>query len=184
MCIYARFCCRALLESEKKKRENAEKETEKIARETMELMERLRQIEEQTKRAQDGLTIFWMHTHVQWTLISRFTFLLQNIKKGAYYGGGFVPSGSLQNLSSVNVGVCVSELEEQTRKALELEKERKIAQEEAERLDQERQAAVEVKAALLQHSETQIKNQESLVLLTHWKRGSASEIRFRIQSAS
>lgn len=49
---------RALLESEKKKRENAEKETEKIARETMELMERLRQIEEQTKRAQDGLTSF------------------------------------------------------------------------------------------------------------------------------
>ncbi|XP_056900076.1 moesin-like isoform X4 [Takifugu flavidus] len=79
---------KALLESEKKKRENAEKETEKIARETMELMERLRQIEEQTKRAQD-------------------------------------------------------ELEEQTRKALELEKERKVAQEEAERLDQERQAAVE-----------------------------------------
>ncbi|XP_061783991.1 moesin-like isoform X1 [Nerophis lumbriciformis] len=46
---------RALLESEKKKRENAEKETEKIARETMELMERLRQIEEQTKRAQNEL---------------------------------------------------------------------------------------------------------------------------------
>ncbi|KAM7418040.1 hypothetical protein PAMA_017602 [Pampus argenteus] len=46
---------KALLESEKKKRENAEKETEKIARETMELMERLRQIEEQTKRAQDEL---------------------------------------------------------------------------------------------------------------------------------
>lgn len=58
MCIYAQLCCRALLESEKKKRENAEKETEKIARETMELMERLRQIEEQTKRAQDGLTSF------------------------------------------------------------------------------------------------------------------------------
>ena len=51
---------RALLESEKKKRENAEKETEKIARETMELMERLRQIEEQTKRAQDGLATFWI----------------------------------------------------------------------------------------------------------------------------
>lgn len=49
---------RALLESEKKKREYAEKETEKIARETMELMERLRQIEEQTKRAQDGMTTF------------------------------------------------------------------------------------------------------------------------------
>ncbi|XP_022607528.1 moesin-like isoform X3 [Seriola dumerili] len=98
---------RALLESEKKKRENAEKETEKIARETMELMERLRQIEEQTKRAQD-------------------------------------------------------ELEEQTRRALELEKERTIAQEEAERLDKDRRAAVEAKAALLHQSETQIKNQESL----------------------
>uniref|UniRef100_A0A671YY01 Moesin b n=1 Tax=Sparus aurata TaxID=8175 RepID=A0A671YY01_SPAAU len=104
---------RALLESEKKKRENAEKETEKIARETMELMERLRQIEEQTKRAQD-------------------------------------------------------ELAEQTRRALELEKERTIAQEEAERLDKERRVAVEAKAALLYHSETQIKNQESLVLIhTH-----------------
>ena len=45
---------RALLDSEKKKRENAEKETEKIAMETMELMQRLRVIEEQTKRAQDG----------------------------------------------------------------------------------------------------------------------------------
>ncbi|XP_047440478.1 moesin-like isoform X2 [Mugil cephalus] len=99
---------RALLESEKKKRENAEKETEKIARETMELMERLRQIEEQTKRAQN-------------------------------------------------------ELEEQTRRALELEKERTMAQEEAERLDKDRKAAIQAKAALLHHSETQIKNQESLV---------------------
>ncbi|XP_023815105.1 moesin-like isoform X2 [Oryzias latipes] len=98
---------RALLESEKKKREYAEKETEKIARETMELMERLRQIEEQTKRAQD-------------------------------------------------------ELEEQTRRALESEKERKIAQEEAERLDKDRRAAVEAKETLLHNSETQIKNQESL----------------------
>lgn len=94
-----------------------------------------------------------------------------------------MPSGSLQNLSHVNVGAYVSELEEQTRKALELEKERKIAQEEADRLDQERQAAVEVKTVLLQHSEAQIKNQESLVLLTHRKRDSASEISFIIQSA-
>ncbi len=59
--------------------------------------------------------------------------------------------------------VCVSELEEQTRRALELEKERTVAQEEAERLDKERRAAVEAKAALLYQSETQIKNQESLV---------------------
>uniref|UniRef100_A0A673X0X6 Moesin-like n=2 Tax=Salmo trutta TaxID=8032 RepID=A0A673X0X6_SALTR len=46
---------KALLESEKKKRENAEKETEKIARETMELMGRLKQIEEETKKAQKEL---------------------------------------------------------------------------------------------------------------------------------
>lgn len=61
--------------------------------------------------------------------------------------------------------MCVSELEEQTRKALELEKERTIAQEEAERLEKDRRAAVEAKAALLYQSETQIKSQESLVLM-------------------
>ncbi|XP_062331859.1 moesin-like isoform X2 [Osmerus eperlanus] len=91
---------RALLDSEKKKRENAEKETEKIARETMELMQRLRVIEEQTKRAQD-------------------------------------------------------ELEEQTRRALELERERTFAQEEAERLEKDRQTAEDAKASLLQQSESQ-----------------------------
>lgn len=60
--------------------------------------------------------------------------------------------------------LCISELEEQTRRALELEKERKIAQEEAERLEMDREVAVEAKAALLHQSETQIKNQENLVL--------------------
>lgn len=74
----------------------------------------------------------------------------------------------------LSVYVCVTctcgdvalELEEQTRRALELEKERTIAQEEAERLDYDRRAAVEAKAALLHHSETQIKSQEGLVF-TH-----------------
>uniref|UniRef100_A0A8C6U0I3 Moesin b n=1 Tax=Neogobius melanostomus TaxID=47308 RepID=A0A8C6U0I3_9GOBI len=54
------------------------------------------------------------------------------------------------------------ELEDQTRRALELEKERTIAQEEAERLDKDRKAAVEAKAALLHQSETQIRNQDCL----------------------
>ncbi|NWW97151.1 MOES protein, partial [Rhynochetos jubatus] len=45
----------ALLENEKKKRELAEKEKEKIEREKEELMERLKQIEEQTKKAQQEL---------------------------------------------------------------------------------------------------------------------------------
>lgn len=45
---------RALLETEKRKREQAEKEKEKIEREKEELMERLAQIEEQTKKAQRG----------------------------------------------------------------------------------------------------------------------------------
>lgn len=63
------------------------------------------------------------------------------------------------------LGMCVSELEEQTRRALELEKERKLAQQEAERLDKDRRAAVEAKAALLCQSETQTKSQESLVLV-------------------
>ncbi|PIO30351.1 hypothetical protein AB205_0075750, partial [Aquarana catesbeiana] len=46
---------RALLENEKKKREIAEKEKEKIEREKEELMDRLRQIEEQTRKAQEEL---------------------------------------------------------------------------------------------------------------------------------
>lgn len=47
---------RAQLENEKKKREHAEKEKERIEREKDELIERLRQIEEQTQRAQKGMT--------------------------------------------------------------------------------------------------------------------------------
>ncbi|XP_054642705.1 radixin-like isoform X2 [Dunckerocampus dactyliophorus] len=46
---------RAQLENEKKKREAAEKEKERIEREKEELMERLKQIEEQTMRAQKEL---------------------------------------------------------------------------------------------------------------------------------
>ncbi|XP_016897066.1 moesin a isoform X2 [Cynoglossus semilaevis] len=46
---------RALLENEKRKRETAEKEKEKIEKEKEELMERLKQIEEQTRKAQQEL---------------------------------------------------------------------------------------------------------------------------------
>ncbi|RVE63631.1 hypothetical protein OJAV_G00138300 [Oryzias javanicus] len=98
---------RALLENEKRKREVAEKEKEKIEKEKEELMERLRQIEEQTKKAQQ-------------------------------------------------------ELEEQTHRALELEQERKRAQVEAERLENDLKSAEEAKMALLQQSESQMKNQEHL----------------------
>lgn len=56
-----------------------------------------------------------------------------------------------------------AELEEQTRRALELDQERKRAQEEAERLERERRLAEEAKAALLHQSESQMKNQEHLV---------------------
>lgn len=61
----------------------------------------------------------------------------------------------------------VSELEEQTRRALELEKERTMAQKEAESLDKDRKAAMQAKEALLQQSETQIRSQEGLVHLQH-----------------
>lgn len=60
-----------------------------------------------------------------------------------------------------------AELEEQTRRALELEQERKRAKEEAERLEKERQAAEEAKAALAQQAADQMKNQEQLVPNSH-----------------
>lgn len=56
-----------------------------------------------------------------------------------------------------------ADLEEQTRRALELEQERKRAKEEAERLEKERKAAEEAKAALAQQAADQMKNQEQLV---------------------
>uniref|UniRef100_A0A8C6U4S2 Moesin b n=1 Tax=Neogobius melanostomus TaxID=47308 RepID=A0A8C6U4S2_9GOBI len=69
-----------------------------------------------------------------------------------------------ENNQSLLVIFIFRVLEDQTRRALELEKERTIAQEEAERLDKDRKAAVEAKAALLHQSETQIRNQDCLVL--------------------
>lgn len=60
--------------------------------------------------------------------------------------------------------MCRPELEEQTKLALELKRERKFAQEEAERLEKDRRIAEEVKSALLQQSENQMKSQANLVL--------------------
>lgn len=57
----------------------------------------------------------------------------------------------------------MAELEEQTRRALELDQERKRAKEEAERLEKERRAAEEAKAALAKQAADQMKNQEQLV---------------------
>ncbi|XP_025070673.1 radixin isoform X3 [Alligator sinensis] len=54
------------------------------------------------------------------------------------------------------------ELEEQTRRALELDQERKRAKEEAERLEKDRRAAEEAKAALAKQAADQMKNQEQL----------------------
>lgn len=56
-----------------------------------------------------------------------------------------------------------AELEEQTRRALELEQERKRAKEEAERLEKEKQMAEEAKVALVQQAADQMKTQEQLV---------------------
>lgn len=127
---------RALLENEKRKREVAEKEKEKIEKEKEELMERLKQIEEQTKKAQQG----------RWPVSVQRNLLL-------YWNEWW----HLPRLC-----VC-TELEEQTQKALELELERKRAQEEAERLEADLRSAEDSKVALLQQSQNQMKNQEHLV---------------------
>lgn len=124
-----------MLEDERKKREQAEKEKEKIEKEKEELMERLKVIEEQTRKAQLGDLLF------VWSLL--FLLFLMSINHSLFF--------------------VWAELEEQTRKAKELDQERKCAQEEAERLERERRMAEEAKTALLQQSESQIKNQEHLV---------------------
>lgn len=58
--------------------------------------------------------------------------------------------------------IYFTELEEQTRKALELDQERKRAKEEAERLEKERRAAEEAKSAIAKQAADQMKNQEQL----------------------
>ena len=58
---------------------------------------------------------------------------------------------------------CMTELEEQTHRALELDQQRRSSQEEAERLERERKAAEEAKAELAKQAADQMKNQEQLV---------------------
>lgn len=75
-------------------------------------------------------------------------------------GGG----GGVTRCRVLSSSVCVTaELEEQTHRALELELERKRAQDEAGRLESELKTAEDAKSALLQQSENQMKNQEHLV---------------------
>lgn len=68
----------------------------------------------------------------------------------------------------VGVYIYLTELEEQTRKALELDQERKRAKEEAERLEKERRAAEEAKSAIAKQAADQMKNQEQLVRNLSW----------------
>uniref|UniRef100_A0A8C9A4T3 Moesin n=1 Tax=Prolemur simus TaxID=1328070 RepID=A0A8C9A4T3_PROSS len=79
------------------------------------------------------------------------------------WNGASVSSSSLCSSLHFPLFFC-SELEEQTRRALELEQERKRAQSEAEKLAKERQEAEEAKEALLQASRDQKKTQEQLAL--------------------
>lgn len=59
--------------------------------------------------------------------------------------------------------LCPSELSDQIQRALQLEEERKRAQEEAERLEAERMAALRSKEELEKQAVDQIKSQEQLV---------------------
>lgn len=83
----------------------------------------------------DSLLLFWL-------------LLIMSIIGINYWGGAYI---------------FLTELEEQTRKALELDQERKRAKEEAERLEKERRAAEEAKSAIAKQAADQMKNQEQLV---------------------
>uniref|UniRef100_A0A8C9TX55 Ezrin b n=1 Tax=Scleropages formosus TaxID=113540 RepID=A0A8C9TX55_SCLFO len=108
---------RAQLENEKKKREAIEREKEQMEREKQELMMRLYQFEEKTKKAE-------------------------------------------------------RDLQEQMQRAMQLEQERRRAEEEAIRLETERQAALLAKEELAQQAQDQMKSQEQLtggrVMFSQW----------------
>ncbi|KAK9956231.1 hypothetical protein ABG768_013977 [Culter alburnus] len=98
---------RAQLESEKKRREAIEREKEQMEKEKQELMMRLYQFEEKTKKAE-------------------------------------------------------KDLQEQMQRAMQLEQERRLAEEEAARLETERQAALLAKEELARQAQDQLKSQEQL----------------------
>lgn len=173
----------------------AEKEKEKIEREKEELMEKLKQIEEQTKKAQQGEiwwhlgelvfpepnSMIWRPFCLSCRLRPHNPYMATELIK---HGIGkecpelFATCALVWNISKKEDRCLLSlhssppfphflfqELEEQTRRALELEQERKRAQSEAEKLAKERQEAEEAKLALLQASRDQKKTQEQLVKL-------------------
>ncbi|NP_001427438.1 radixin isoform 5 [Homo sapiens] len=160
---------RAQLENEKKKREIAEKEKERIEREKEELMERLKQIEEQTIKAQkvesgfhqvgqSGLKLLTSNdppTSV--TQSAGITGMSHNT-----WPKTFQVLTAITQLVLIKTKKIKNKLEEQTRKALELDQERKRAKEEAERLEKERRAAEEAKSAIAKQAADQMKNQEQL----------------------
>lgn len=63
----------------------------------------------------------------------------------------------------VSLHGLAAELEAQTRRAMDLELEKKRAREEAQRLDREKKTAKEAMSALVKQAEDQQKNQEHLV---------------------
>lgn len=98
------------------------------------------------------------YLHLSFTCPSEGKPLIQNVGVMAPSSSAILYFISLRMLSPVP-----SELEEQTRRAMELEQERKRAQEEAEKLAKERREAEEAKEALLKASHDQQKTQEQLV---------------------
>uniref|UniRef100_A0A6Q2Y9Z2 FERM domain-containing protein n=1 Tax=Esox lucius TaxID=8010 RepID=A0A6Q2Y9Z2_ESOLU len=98
---------RSQLENEKKKREAMEREKDQMEREKQELMMRLYQFEEKTKKAE-------------------------------------------------------KDLQEQMKRAMQLEMERRLAEDEAARLEVERQAALLAKEELARQAQDQLQNQEQL----------------------
>lgn len=67
----------------------------------------------------------------------------------------------------VKVWMCVSDLQEQMHRAMQLENERRHAEEEAIKLEAERQAALLAKEELARHAQDQMKGQEQLVGTQH-----------------
>lgn len=66
--------------------------------------------------------------------------------------------------------ICLfAELSDQIQRAIQLEEERKRAQEEAERLEAERLAALQAKEELERQTMDQIKSQEQLVRLSYFE---------------
>uniref|UniRef100_A0A7N9AYQ1 Ezrin b n=1 Tax=Mastacembelus armatus TaxID=205130 RepID=A0A7N9AYQ1_9TELE len=125
---------RAQLENEKKKREAIEKEKEQMEREKQDLMMRLYQFQEKTKKAEKGEGVLWTQRNKGHStlLVKCVLFVIYKAKFTAFYFLIFIPQCVLNITKYCGVFCQAAELAEHSAKITLLEEAKKHKEQEAD----------------------------------------------------